>query len=113
VRREVRRRTHNGESLVARHTHGDHIALNRLAEVNAGIEVGRDELCASLLRGGDLEDDVREPTTKFEQLRREYHRGRHRRHQQAHAPRGLFTPFDDLLEDRLHLAQGRPKTTMS
>jgi hypothetical protein len=81
VRREVRRRTHNGEPLIARHTNGTHIGPNRLAEVNARVEASRDELCASLWRCGDLEDDVREPTTTFEQLWGEHHRGRDRRHQ--------------------------------
>jgi hypothetical protein len=49
--------------------------------------------------------------TKFVQPGREHHRGGHRRDRQTHAPRRLLASFDDLLEDRFHLAQRLPETT--
>ena len=67
--------------MIARHAHCHHVALDRFAEVNTSVEARGDELGASLLRRGDLEDDVREPMGKWRQLGGEYHRGRQRRHE--------------------------------
>jgi hypothetical protein len=72
VRREVIRRTDDGQPLIARHPHGHHVALDRLAEVNASVEPCGGELRASLLCRGDVEDDVRRATDERHQLRCEH-----------------------------------------
>jgi hypothetical protein len=48
VRREVIRRTHDGQALIARHAHGDHVVLDRFTEVDASVEARGDDLCVPL-----------------------------------------------------------------
>ena len=55
---EVRRRAHDGRALIHGHSHGDHVALDELAEVDARVEVPGDEIEAHLVRCRDVEDDV-------------------------------------------------------
>ena len=109
--REVVRRTHDGEPVIARHAHGDHVALDRFTEVNASVEARGDELCASLLRRGDIEDDVREPTCKWHQLGCEHHRCRQRCDQQTHTPRRPLAQPNDLIEDGFDFAERGTQAT--
>jgi hypothetical protein len=85
--------------------------LDRFAEVNTCVEPRGDELCASLLRRGDVEDDVRESTGKWHQLGCEHHRGRQRRHQQTHASGRPLAQPDDLIEDGFNFAERGTQVT--
>ena len=65
------------------------------------VEARVDELRASLLRRGDVEDDVGKPTGKWHQLGCEHHRGGEGGHQQPDASRRPLAQTDDLIEDCL------------
>lgn len=58
MRFEVSRRADNRGALVGGDSHGDHVAVDELAEVDAGIEMAGHEVEAHLVGRCDVEDDI-------------------------------------------------------
>src|SRR5438552_6785582 len=55
VRTEVRWGGDDGGALLTRDLHGHHVALEELAEVDAGVEPAGDQVAAAVVLGGDVE----------------------------------------------------------
>ena len=58
MRVEVRGRRHDRRALLARHPDRDHVALNELAEVNAGVETARDQVASGIVLARDVKRDI-------------------------------------------------------
>jgi hypothetical protein len=105
MRFEVRRRPDDRGALVGRDAHRDHVALDELAEVDAGIEVSGDEIEARFVRRRDVEDDVGIGARKRAKLRGEHHRRRQWRDDQTHAAGRPFAQAGDVLERTANVRQ--------
>jgi hypothetical protein len=71
MRREIAGRGHYGGALLTRNPHGRHVALEELAEMNAGIITAGHEVAPRVVFAGEVEHEVgvgagerREPGTQ-------------------------------------------------
>jgi hypothetical protein len=111
MRFEIARRADDRGALVGGNSHGDHVALDELAEVDAGIEMAGDEVEAHLVVRGDVEDDVGIGTREWAELRCQHHRRRQRRDDESHAPRRPIAKRRDLSERVSDVGQRRVKAS--
>jgi hypothetical protein len=87
-------------ALLGRHLHGDHVALEELAEVNARVETGRDEVAPSVVLARDVEDDVRIVAGERLELRTDDRRQHHGWRDEADDARRTRAEPADLDERR-------------
>ena len=73
MRGEVLGRADDGRPLIGRHADRDHVALDEPAEMNAGVEAGADEIEASLLGRGQVEEHVGVVAGELTEFRGEHH----------------------------------------
>ena len=57
-------------------SHGDHVLLDELTQMDAGVESCADEIDPSLLGRGQVDLDVRVVAGELAELRRQHHSGR-------------------------------------
>src|SRR5437867_10283394 len=96
TRLEIRRRAHDGRPVIFGDPYSNHVLLDELSEVNAGVEPSSNNIDATVV-GGDVEDDVRVIAHKLGQFRCEHcHRGKPW-HQQTHATRRFVAEPGDLI----------------
>ena len=67
MRVEVRGRRHDRRALLACHPDRDHVALDELAEVNAGVEAARDQVASRVVFARDVERDIGVVAGEFRQ----------------------------------------------
>jgi hypothetical protein len=104
---EVPPRADDRRAEVLGDAHGHHVLLDELADLDAGVEAGGDEVDAAVV-GGDVENDLRVVAREPRELRDERdHRGTARQ-EQAHAAgrpvaeaRHLLDRLVDVVECRL------------
>jgi len=85
--REVSRRAHDGDALVFADPDSDHVAADRLAEVDSGVEGTADEVCGSILKD-DVETNVRVRREKLRKPRLQNLKVREPRHAEPQRPGG-------------------------
>src|SRR5436190_148299 len=71
--------THKRWPMIPRYSNRDHVPLDELPELDAGVEPGRDEILSPVVNR-DVEHDVRIRVRELSQLRREHHRRSNPRH---------------------------------
>src|SRR5438445_12317193 len=84
MRLEIAGRSDDGRPEILGYADYDHVPLDELPEMNAGVEPRGDEVDAALV-GGHVEHDVGVIARELSQLRGEHRRRGKRRHDQTHA----------------------------
>ena len=88
------------------HAHGHHVLLDELADLDAGVEAGGDEVDTAVV-GGDVENDVGVVAREPRELRDERdHRGASRQ-QQAHAARRPVAEAGHLVDRLVDVVERR------
>ena len=100
MRVEIRRRADDGRALIGGHSHGDHVALDELTEVNARVEVPGDKIEAHFVGRRDVEHDVGVGLRKCAEFRRQHHRRRQGRHDETHASGRALPAFGNVVQHR-------------
>ena len=99
----------DGGALLTRDLHGYHVALEELAEVDAGVEARGDQVTAAVVVGGDVEHDLGMVARELGELRTHRHGDREGRGNQADDAGRLLTESADLGERTVDVFQRGPQ----
>jgi hypothetical protein len=92
--------------MIRRYADGDHVLLDELSVMDAGIVPTGHEIDSAFVRR-DIEHHVRIGARELTELWSEYWHGRERRHDEAHAARRLAAQSGDLPERGSNIGERR------
>jgi len=92
--------------VIRRDADGDHVLLDELAVMDAGVVPARHEIDSAFI-GRDIEHHVRIGARKRTEFRSQHRRRRERRYDEAHAARRLIAPAGDFPEGGANIRERR------
>ena len=92
--------------IYGRNPDGDHVLLDELSVMDAGVVPARHEIDSAFI-GGDIEHHVRIVARELTELRSKDRSRGQRRADEPHASRRLVAPSGDLFEGRANIGERR------
>jgi hypothetical protein len=94
--------------VIRRDADGDHVLLDELPVVDAGVVPTGHEINSAFI-GRDIEHHVRIVARELTELRSKHRSRGQRRYDEPHASRRLIAPPGDLPEGRANIRERRPQ----